>query len=102
MRILLACRKFDLDNDHRLRRLTESDGVAEAVVVERLPHETVHEVVSRFGLDANSLTFKQRNLLSVPLHLKLLSELVADVEIRRLTSRRLRTCMSGSGYTSNK
>ena len=69
VRILLACRKFDLDNDHRLRRLTESDGVAEAVVVERLPHETVHEVVSRFGLDANSLNFKQRDLLSVPLHL---------------------------------
>ena len=84
VRILLACRKFDLDNDHRLRGLTESDGIAEAVVVERLPHETVHEVVSRFGLDADSLTFKQRTLLSVPLHLKLLSELVADVEIRRL------------------
>ena len=84
MRILLACRKFDLDNDHRLRRLTEADGVAEAVVVERLPHETVHEVVSRLGLDANSLNFKQRDLLSVPLHLKLLSELVADVEICRL------------------
>ena len=84
VRLLLACRKFDLDNDHRLRRLTESDGVAEAVVVGRLPHETVHEVVSRLGLDANSLNFKQRDLLSVPLHLKLLSELVADVEIRRL------------------
>ena len=82
--LLLACRKFDLDNDHRLRRLTESDGVAEAVVVGRLPHETVLEVVSGFGLDANSLTSKQRDLLSVPLHLKLLSELVADVEIRRL------------------
>ena len=84
VRILLACRKFDLDNDHRLRQLTDSDGVAEAVVVGRLPHETVHEVVSKFGLDASSLSFKQRDLLSVPLHLKLLSELVADVEIRRL------------------
>ncbi len=84
MRILLACRKFDLDNDHRLRGLTESDGIAEAVVVGRLPHETVHEVVSKFGLNADSLSFKQRDLLSVPLHLKLLSELVADVEIRRL------------------
>ncbi len=84
VRILLACRRFDLDNDHRLRRLTESDGVAEAVVVERLSHETVLEVVSRFGLNADSLSFKQRDLLSVPLHLKLLSELVADVEIRRL------------------
>ena len=84
VRILLACRKFDLDNDHRLRGLTESDGIAEAVVVGRLPHETVHEVVTRFGLNADSLSFKQRDLLSVPLHLKLLSELVADVEIRRL------------------
>lgn len=84
MRILLACREFDLDNDYRLRRLTDSDGVAEAVVVERLPPETVHAVVSGLGLDANSLNFKQRDLLSVPLHLKLLSELVADEEIRAL------------------
>ena len=50
----------------------------------RLPHETVLEVVSRFGLNADSLSFKQRDLLSVPLHLKLLSELAADVEIRSL------------------
>ena len=84
MRILLACRKFDLENDHRLRRLTDSDGVAETVVVERLEHETVREVVAKFGLDANLLNFKQLNLLSVPLHLKLLSELVADEEIRAL------------------
>ena len=84
VRILLACRKFDLDNDHRLRGLTDSDGIAEAVVVGRLPHDTVLEVVSRFGLNADSLSFKQRDLLSVPLHLKLLSELAADVEIRRL------------------
>ena len=84
MRILLACRKFDLDNDYRLRQLTDSNGVAEAMVVERLPHETVHEVVSSFGLDSNSLNSKQRDLLSVPLHLKLLSELVADEEIRAL------------------
>ena len=55
-----------------------------SVVVGRLPHETVLEVVSRFSLNADSLTFKQRDLLSVPLHLKLLSELAADVEIRRL------------------
>ena len=84
MRILLACRKFDLDNDYRLRRLTDSDGVAEAVLVERLAHETVREVVASFGLDAKSLSIKQLDLLSVPLHLKLLSELVADVEIRHL------------------
>lgn len=84
MRILLACRKFDLDNDHRLRQLTEADGVAEAVVVERLTHETVREVVASLSLDVNSLNSKQLDLLSVPLHLKLLSELVGDEEIRAL------------------
>ena len=84
IRILLACRKFDLEHDHRLRRLTDSDGVAETVVVERLTHDTVREVVEGFGLAANSLNFKQLDLLSIPLHLKLLSELVADEEIRAL------------------
>ena len=84
MRILLACRKFDLDNDHRLRRLTDADGVAEAVVVERLTNETVCEVVASLGLDANLLNSTQLDLLSIPLHLKLLSELVEDEEIRAL------------------
>ena len=84
MRILLACRKFDLDNDHRLRQLTDADGVAETVVVGRLTHETVREVVAKFGLDADSLNSKQLDLLSIPLHLKLLSELVEDEEIRAL------------------
>ncbi|MCY4090690.1 MAG: hypothetical protein OXF62_07720 [Caldilineaceae bacterium] len=84
MRILLACRKFDLDNDHRLRSLTDSDGIAETVAVERLKHETVLGVVARFGLDADSLNSRQLNLLSIPLHLKLLSVLVEDEEIRAL------------------
>ena len=84
MRILLACRKFDIENDYRLRRLTDSDGVAETVTVERLAHETVREVVAGLDLDASSLNFKQLDLLSIPLHLKLLSELVADEEISAL------------------
>ena len=84
MRILLACRRFDLDNDHRLRRLTDSNGVAEAIAVERLAHEAVQEVVEGFGLDADSLNAGQLDLLSIPLHLKLLSELVPDEEIRAL------------------
>ena len=84
MRILLACRKFDLDNDHRLRQLTDANGVAEAVTVERLTHEKVREVSVSLGLDANSLNSRQLDLLSIPLHLKLLSELVEDEEIRAL------------------
>ena len=89
MRILIACRKFDLDNDYRLRQLTGSEGIAETVVVNRYatlcePTKTVRGVVSRFGLDASLLNTKQLDLLSIPLHLKLLSELVADEEISAL------------------
>ena len=88
MRILLACRKFDLDHDPRLHQLTGSKGVAEIVTVGRLRHETVREVVSRFDLDANSLNSKQLDLLSLPLHLKLLSELVENEESRALNFER--------------
>ena len=84
MRILLACRKFDLDNDRRLRKLAGSESVVETVDVGQLAHETVREVVSKFGLAANSLNSKQLDLLSVPLHLKLLSELAEVEKIRAL------------------
>ena len=85
MSILLACRKFDLDNDYRLRRLTDSDGIAETVTVNRLPWNTVRQVISGFGLDADALNGKQLELLSIPLHLQLLSALVMDDEVRALT-----------------
>lgn len=88
MSILLACRKFDLDHDPRLRQLSGSKGVAETLVVERLRHETVREVVSRFNWDANSLNSKQLDLLSLPIHLKLLSELAENEETRALNFER--------------
>lgn len=75
MRLLLACRKFDLDNDHRLRRLTGENGIAETVAIRRLPHSTVQKVVAELGLEAIRLNGKQLDLLSVPLHLSLLSEI---------------------------
>jgi len=84
MRLLLACRRFDLNNDHRLRRLTAEDGIAQSVTVNRLPHPTVRTVVSELGLDASLLTAKQLNLLSLPLHLSLLAEVAEDSSVRAL------------------
>lgn len=75
MRLLLACRKFDLDNDHRLRRLTGENGIAETVAISRLPYSTVQRVVTELGLEATRLNNKQLDLLSVPLHLSLLAEI---------------------------
>lgn len=75
MRLVLACRKFDLDNDYRLRRLTGENGIAETVVISRLPYSTVQKVVDELGLEAARLNSKQLDLLSVPLHLSLLAEI---------------------------
>jgi hypothetical protein len=74
MRLLLACRKFDLDNDYRLRLLTDQNGVADVVPIQPLPVATVKDVVTALGLEADRLSNKQLNLLAVPLHLCLLAE----------------------------
>jgi len=78
MRILLACRKFDLDYDYRLKRLTGENGIADTVTISRLSHEKVREVVAELGLNSSLLNNKQLDLLSIPLHLRLLAE-VAEV-----------------------
>ena len=73
--ILLACRRFDLDNDDRLRRLTELGKSTKTVHVDRLTHDVVRSAVSAIGMNSKLISSKQLDLLSVPLHLKLLSEL---------------------------
>lgn len=83
--LLLACRKFDLENDNRLKRLGDEKGIARPVTINRLAHSTVREVVSnKLGLDATRLGEKQLNLLSVPLHLGLLAEIAEDATIDAL------------------
>lgn len=74
MRLLLSCRRIDLDNDHRLRDLTRGDSVAKAVNIGRLSEATVRRIVSDMGLDGASLVPGQVRLLSLPLHLRLLEE----------------------------
>jgi hypothetical protein len=84
--LLLACRKFDLDNDNRLKCLIdEKNGFAKAIAINRLPHSTVRDVVGKLGLETTRLTEKQLNLLSIPLHLSLLAEIAEDSTVDALT-----------------
>lgn len=80
IRLLLACRKFDLDNDSRFRDLVKSDGILENLEIRRLSHTQVKEVCSRLKLDETKLTPVQLDLLSIPLHLKLLEEVIENLE----------------------
>ncbi len=74
MRLVIACRRFDFENDHRLRRLGGHGDVFENVEVGTLSGETVRHTVNALGIDPSRIGDKQVELLSVPAHLKLLCE----------------------------
>jgi len=77
MRVLLACRQFDIDNDYRLQRLVSDDGPADQLSIGPLTEPQANAAVAAMGLDPASLRKTQRELLKVPLHLVLLSA-IAD------------------------
>ena len=74
IKVLSACRKFDIDNDPRIRDLTTEGGIAKEIPVEQFDEETVRALVERLGIDPNTLSPKQIELLSLPIHLRLLAE----------------------------
>lgn len=87
MRVLLACRKFDLDNDNRLRGLAGDRGVAHAVDIGRLPEAEVREAVAAMGIESGRLDARRLDLLSVPLHLSLLEETIGTPAAKELDFR---------------
>ncbi len=74
IRVLLACRQFDLDNDRRLRGLTHDDPEIRSIAVRTLSRESVIETLDRIGIDASALDERQLKLLELPLHLQLVAE----------------------------
>ena len=79
MRVLLACRKFDVDNDDRIRALIK-DHQAKQVMVAELTDEQVVAAVEALGIAPDRLTRHQRELLRLPLHLKLLATIADQAE----------------------
>ncbi|WP_246778173.1 hypothetical protein [Buchananella hordeovulneris] len=79
MRVVLACRQFDIDNDHRIRALASRSGVTK-VEVGLLAEEDVEAAVASMGLDPTHLSPSQRVLLQTPLHLVLLQTISSQPE----------------------
>ena len=74
MRILFACRSFDLDHDSRLRELVEDEDGAARISIGLLDDRTVLAAIKSSGISPRTLSQKQIELLSVPLHLYLYIE----------------------------
>lgn len=78
MKLLMACRRFDLVNDHRLRHLIGEKGIADLIQIEPLSYDTVKSVLEEMGIDAKRFNQRQLEILSLPSHLSLLEEIAKD------------------------
>ena len=74
MRLLFACRSFDLEQDSRLRRLVADPDRVERVTVKPLDEQTVRHAIADSGVAYMALSDSQLSILSVPLHLYLFLE----------------------------
>ena len=85
MRVLLACRAFDVDNDHRIRKLINDERVAR-IEVRSLTDGQVDAAVTAMSLPAKQLTAVQRSLLRLPLNLVLLRAVADQSDALAFTS----------------
>jgi hypothetical protein len=84
VRVVLACRTFDADNDSRLRRLAAAAGEDEQAVVDvgPLPADAVDAVLGRLMLKTEDLDAGIRETLREPLQLSLLEAIASRQEVR--------------------
>ena len=74
MRILFACRSFDLEQDAQLRALIAGEETVTRIRVWELSDDTIQSAIESSGLAVSPLDHQQMRLLSVPLHLYLFLE----------------------------
>jgi hypothetical protein len=86
VRVILACREFDVENDHRIRALAARSDMRK-IAIGDLPVETVKAAVTSMGLDPTKLTATQLALLQTPLHLVLLSTIADQSDALSFQSR---------------
>ncbi|WP_433598079.1 hypothetical protein ACQPXH_20115 [Nocardia sp. CA-135953] len=76
LRVVLGCRKFDVDNDDRIRSLRSLETAS--VTVSTLTNDQIDAAVAEFGLAAGALSARQRDVLRLPLHLGLLATVARE------------------------
>lgn len=82
IQVVLACRRYDIDNDPRLKTLVETRGTHAPEVVEVAPltDDEVTDALSGIGVDSVALTAVQCELLRLPLNLALLQTVIGETD----------------------
>jgi hypothetical protein len=71
MKVLLACRDFDLNHDHRLRGLGDAGSGFTRIVLGKLKESEICESLINAGHQGASLSGRELEILGVPFHLLL-------------------------------
>ena len=77
MRLIMACREFDLDKDNRLRELVAEKGIAKEVKIGLLAQNSVRQVLDCNGIDGKACPDHQVELMRLPLNMKVYLEVMA-------------------------
>ena len=82
VQVLLACRRYDINNDPRLKALVDPERPQAPAVVEVTPldPEDVKTAVAEIGLDPARLGARQIELLRLPLNLVLLRSVASEAD----------------------
>jgi len=84
VKVILACRTFDAENDSRLRTIAKAAGEDQQAVIDigLLPMHTVEGVLARLKLSAQKLSGTILQALRQPLQLSLLEAIAARHEVK--------------------
>ena len=74
MRILFACRRFDLEFDPQIRELAADQDGVERICVQELTDDAIRSAIKVAGVTTTVFSQKQMQILSIPLHLYLFLE----------------------------
>lgn len=81
MRVMVGCRTFDLNNDRRIRELSQRDKSRTVQVpVRELNDSVLAKVLDHLGIDETKLNDRQRQMYRTPLHLYLLNSVLKNIE----------------------
>ncbi len=74
MRLLIACRSFDLEHDHRLRQMVRLKSNVRRIDLQLLAPADIEGSLNGAGIDPSRLTSPEKEILRTPLHLLLFIE----------------------------
>ena len=96
MRIIFACRSFDLEYDPRLRELGSNQNEVERIGVQQLSDGAIRDAIKTSGVTAATLSQEQMQILSTPLHLYLFLEAASYGAVAFVSHRRPIRCVLGA------